>query len=85
MKYNSQKYKLVRWRNYTCRILAHFTGDGEIESNDDTMRVTYITLSLFSFLVLAVFRNLMKTGLVVPMPPLIFENYDDLIKYNVKP
>ena len=83
VKYYSPEQKKIRRRNYTYRILAHFTGDGEIESNDDTMRVTYITLSLFSFLVLAVFRNLMKTGLVVSMPPLIFENYDDLIKYDI--
>ena len=85
VKYYSPEDKLVRRGDYTYRTLAHFTGDGEIESNDHTMRVIYITLSFFSFLVLGVFRNLMKTGLVVSTPPLIFENYDDLIKYNIKP
>ena len=85
VKYYSPEDKLVRRGDYTYRTITHFTGDGEIESNDHTMRVTYISLSVYSFLVFAVFCNLMNTGLVVSKPPLIFENYDDLIKYNIKP
>ena len=85
VEFYSPQDKLLRRGDYTYRTLAHFTTDGEIESNDNTMKVTYITLTYFSFLVITMFSNLINTGLVVSRPPLIFENYDDLIKYNVRP
>ena len=74
----------IRRKDYTYRVLAHFSRKGEIESNTVTMKATWMVLSLFSFFMFTIFCNLMGTGLVMSKPPLIFENYDDLIKYNVK-
>ena len=85
VEFYSPQDKLIRRNDYTYRILTHFLMYGEIESNDSTMRVIYISLSFFSFLILSVFFILMKTGLVLSKPPKIFENYDHLIKDEVTP
>ena len=84
-RFYPRRIRRIRRSDYTYRVLAHFAGTGEIESNTVTMKTTWMVLSLFSFFMFATFDGLMGTGLVMSQPPLIFENYDDLIKYNVKP
>ena len=84
-RFYPQKVRKMRRSDYTYRVVTHFTGRGAIESNTVTMKTTWMVLSLFSFYISTIFYGLMGTGLVMSEPPLILENYDDLIKYNVKP
>ena len=84
-KFYPPEERRIRRNNYTHRIVTHFTGNGEIESNTVTMKLTWMLLSLFSFFTICIFGGLMQTGLVLTKQPLIFESYDEMMARGIKP
>ena len=85
LKYYPLEFQSVHRNHYSFRILAHFIEKGRIEDTTATLKATWILLTLFSFFSITIFGGLIKTGSVMSKPPLLFLNYQDLMKHNVKP
>ena len=85
LKYYPLKFQSIRRQNYTFRVLVHFIEKGRIEDNTVTLKAIWFLLTLFSFFSIYIFYGLTKTGSVMSKPPLIFEDYDHLIKQNIMP
>lgn len=67
------------------QMVIHFAGYGSIEDNGAFMKIIFFTLTIFSFIIMAIFNGLVNTDNVVIKPPRLFESFDDLMENNIVP
>ena len=75
---------LKRSRHWLYEILVHMTARGCISSaRDACKRIIFLSLSIFSLLVVFYFSVSIKTELVMVRPPITYRSYQDLLQHNV--
>lgn len=80
-----QKIRLKSTKITFCDVFRHFLTSHFIESKSFVVKYITISITLFSFFTFAHYNSALNTELVVPESVIIYENYEQLMKDNVKP
>lgn len=78
------KKKLTNYR-YLFYVLAHATRYGNIQGQRLFHRLLFISMSIFSLIVVHYYSSFIKTNLVIIREPELWTSYQDLIDLGIRP
>lgn len=78
-------FKRERYNHATYDVIAHSVRISTIRDTNLFYRILFISLSLFSLLVIHYNNSLIKTSLVVVRDPDLFTSYSEIIDKKIKP
>lgn len=76
---------LTRNNHYSQHVFAHAFRFGSIKARTLFGRILFVSLSIYSLIIVHMFNSSIKTNLVVADDPEVYDSFDQLIDQKVKP